>query len=232
MWTPTWWWGVGGASPFARRRVLVAATAAEGKSQRRWRLAATPLVVLAGCVGVAVSFSTEAYTDTYNDPAVDYTAESIARGHKTFAENCVACHGPGGEGNGEMAKDLKAPPADLTAPHVGTHTIGDIFHWLTFGGQSGVMPSFKDVLDSDDRWDLINYLLILSSTNQSRFIGPKGMIQWLVAPEFQLVDPADQIGVLSALRGLPTLLSFARCHTPDIDETALESSLAAAHDAA
>ena len=181
-------------------------------------------------MSATASFGTQAYPDTYNDPTVDYTAESIARAQKNFAENCVACHGVGGEGNGEMAKGLSVAPADLTAPHVGTHTIGDIFHWLTFGGQSGVMPSFKDTLDTDERWDMINFLLLLSSTNQSRFMGPGGMIQWLVAPDFSIDDPDDKINLLSNLRRAPTLLSFARCNAPGGDEKALEQSLALAHD--
>ena len=199
---------------------------------RPWRKVATPIAVAAGVLSATASFGTQAYPDTYNDPTVDYTAESIARAKKNFAENCVACHGVGGEGNGEMAKGLSVQPADLTAPHVGTHTIGDIFHWLTFGGQSGVMPSFKDTLDVDDRWDMINFLLLLSSTNQSRFMGPRGMIQWLIAPDFSLEDPEDKINLLSNLRGVPTLLSFARCEAPGVDGKALEASLSIAHDTA
>ncbi len=227
MWSAPVWWVLGGAALF------VAAGALWWTPRtRQWRRIATPAAALAGVVSVAVSFSTQAYPDTYNDPAVDYTAESIARGQKDFAENCTGCHGVGGEGNGEMAKSLSVQPADLTAPHVGTHTIGDIFHWITFGGQSGVMPSFKDALESDDRWDVINFLLMLSYTNQARFMGPRSMVQWLIAPDFQLEDPEDKINILSNLRGTPTLLSFARCNAPGVDEKELEESLATAHDAA
>jgi copper transport protein len=240
-WAATWgYWGLKvptNSAPFWLAIGGLALAAVAGAvwiwpKTRDWRRYATPgaLVVGVGCI--AASFSTEAYTDTYNDPTVDYTAESIARGQKHFAENCIACHGVGGEGNGEMAKSLKTPPADLTAPHVGTHTIGDIFHWLSYGGQSGVMPSFKDVLDVDDRWDVINFLLILSSTNQSRFMGPRGMIQWLIAPDFALNDPEDKITSLINLRGVPTLLSFARCNAPGAEEKELENSLQMAHDAA
>lgn len=199
---------------------------------RSWRRVATPAAVVMALLAVASSFSTLAYTDTYNDPAVDYTAESIARGKKDFEENCTGCHGVGGEGNGEMAKSLKVTPADLTAPHVGNHTIGDIFHWISYGGTSGVMPAFRDVLDQDDRWDVINFLLVLSYTNQSRFMGPKSMVQWLIAPDFQLEDPEDKINTLSNLRQTPTLLSFARCNAEGVDEKELEASLAVAHEAA
>ncbi len=227
MWSTPWWLGVGGVV----LPLLGAALWLLPKS-RPWRRVATPIAVAAGVLSATASFGTQAYPDTYNDPTVDYSAESIARAKKNFAENCVACHGAGGEGNGEMAKGLSVQPADLTAPHVGTHTIGDIFHWLTFGGQSGVMPSFKDTLDVDDRWDMINFLLLLSSTNQSRFMGPRGMIQWLIAPDFSLEDPDDKINLLSNLRGAPTLLSFARCEAPGDDEKALEASLSIAHDTA
>lgn len=35
-------------------------------------------------------------------------------GRALFAENCAACHGPGGTGNGPLAAGLDTPPADLT----------------------------------------------------------------------------------------------------------------------
>ena len=210
--SPIWWWAIA-AAVFALAAAMIWWTPAA----REKRLYATPVATLGALLCLAVSFSTEAYIDTYNDPTQDYTAESVTRGMASFQENCVGCHGPMGEANGPLAKDLKnaqglpVTPADLTAPHVGTHTIGDIFHWLTFGGQSGVMPGFSHVLDVDDRWDMINYLLVLSSTNRSRFIGPVAMIQWLIAPDFALVDPAEQVTSFFKLRGTPTLLSIARC---------------------
>ncbi|PPD43064.1 MAG: copper resistance protein CopD [Methylocystis sp.] len=223
---PIWWWGIA-SGVFMIAAALVWWTPAT----REKRLYATPAATIAALFCLAVSFSTEAYTDTYNDPTQDYTAESVTRGMAAFQENCVGCHGAMGEGNGEMAKDLKnaqglqIQPADLTAPHVGTHTIGDIFHWLTFGGQSGVMPSFAHVLDVDDRWDMINYLLMLSNTNRSRFIGQQAMIQWLIAPDFTLVDPKEEVTSVFKLRGKPTLLSFARCTATGDDAKAVEASL-------
>jgi copper transport protein len=223
VWSSTWWWGVVGLGI-----VILAGAAWFVPKIRAWRRFSTPATAVIGLACITVSFAVEAYPDTYNDPTEDYTAESIARGQATFAENCTGCHGVGGEGNGPMAKDLSVPPADLTAPHVGTHTIGDIFHWLTFGGQSGIMPAFAEQLDTDDRWDVINFLLVLSSTNQSRFISPKGMIQWLVAPDFALIDPEDEITTLAKLRGTPTLVSFAHCdgQGPEATERAKSLELA------
>ncbi len=224
--SPIWWWAIAGIV-----LALAAALIWWTPATREKRLYAAPAATIAALLCVAVSFSTEAYTDTYNDPTQDFTAELIARGMTAFQENCVGCHGPMGEGNGPLAKELKnakglpIEPADLTAPHVGTHTIGDIFHWLTFGGQSGVMPSFSQVLDVDDRWDMINYLLILSSTNRSRFIAPQAMIQWLIAPDFALIDPKEEVTTLFKLRGKPTLVSFARCNVASEARAALDASL-------
>lgn len=203
-----WWWGVA-----ALVLALGAITTWFTPALRDKRRLATPAAAAGAFVCLMVSLSTQAYPETYDDPTVPYTAESIERGYVAFQGNCVACHGAWGEANGPMAKDLKVPPADLTAAHVGTHTLGDIFHWLSFGGQSGVMPAFSEQLGVDDRWDVINFLSVLSTTNRSRFIGPKGIIQWLVAPDFALTDPKEQETSLEKLRGTPVLISFANCGT-------------------
>lgn len=233
MFSPIWWWGVA-----AVILAILAAVIWWTPRTREFRLYATPAISAAAAISLAVSFATEAYTDTYDDPTQDYTAESIARGLAHFQENCVGCHGAQGEGNGPLAKDLKneqgilVQPADLTAPHVGTHTIGDIFHWLTHGGQSGVMPSFRDQLDVDDRWDVINFLLMISYSNRSRFMSPQAMIQWLIAPDFALIDPEEEVTSLYRLRGVPTLISFARCGSTNADPKARAESVKIAHDAA
>ncbi len=38
----------------------------------------------------------------------------IQHGRELFLENCASCHGAGAKGDGPMAADLKAPPANLT----------------------------------------------------------------------------------------------------------------------
>jgi copper transport protein len=220
MWSDVWWWGVA-----ALTLAVVAGAIWWIPKFQHWRRIGTPIAAVTGFVCLIVSLSVQAYPDTYADPTQDYTAESIARGYDFFQGNCIGCHGPMGDGNGPLAKDLKVPPADLTAPHVGTHTIGDIFHWLTFGGQSGVMPAFAEQLEGDDRWDVINFLLVVSNTNQSRFLGPKGVIQWLVAPDFALIDPKDELTSLFKLRGTPTLISFADCRDRKEKTEGLDESL-------
>lgn len=233
MFSSIWWWGIAAVA-----LAIMAALIWWTPSTRQYRLYATPAISAAALLSLAVSFATEAYTDTYDDPTQDYTAESVSRGLAHFQENCIGCHGAQGEGNGPLAKDLKnqqgllVQPADLTAPHVGTHTIGDIFHWLTHGGQSGVMPAFREQLDVDDRWDVINFLLMMSYSNRARFMSPQPMIQWLIAPDFALIDPEENATSLFKLRGVPTLVSFARCGSSNGDPTARAASVKIAHEAA
>jgi copper transport protein len=240
--TPAWWTAPAWWAVFALVAAAIGIVFWRAPQLEKWRLpgGAGGAVVAALCL--IVSFGTQAYPDTYNDPTVDYTAESVARGHDDFKANCTGCHGELGKGDGPMAKELKnaqglpTPPADLTAPHVGNHTIGDIFHWLTFGGQSGVMPGFEQLFTVDDRWDLINYLLMLSYTQRARdTLRPQPpILQWLIAPDFALVDPAETITSLSRLRGdKATLLSVAHCDAQnEEDAKALATSLTLAHETA
>jgi mono/diheme cytochrome c family protein len=101
-------------------------------------------------------------------PAVAYatptgfSAASIAHGAALFAENCTACHGAEGRGDGSLAKTLAVPPADLTAAHVLMHGDGQLFRWLSEGIKSpaGVpaMPGFAAALTENERWELIDYI--------------------------------------------------------------------------
>jgi copper transport protein len=236
--TPGWYLAPAWSGLAALACAVVAAGIWYVPGARFWRRIGSPVALVLAALGLLSSFTTVAYPDTYNDPAVDYTAESVVRGQKDFAENCVGCHGASGEGNGPAAAGLRdanglpITPADLTAPHVGNHTIGDIFHWISYGGTSGAMPGFNGALDPDDRWDVINFLLMMSYSNRARFIGPRTMVQWLIAPDFQLVDPEDKITTFYGLRGAPALLSFARCKADDPNEQELTSSLAIAAETA
>jgi putative copper resistance protein D len=127
----------------------------------------------------------DAYPTTYLRSAVPYQAASIANGLRLYQANCAVCHGANGYGDGSAGRGLHPRPADLTAPHTGAHTAGDLFWWLTHGIRGGAMPAFGDRLSETDRWDLINFLRALSAAEQARSLG--SLVEptpWLVAPDF------------------------------------------------
>ena len=127
----------------------------------------------------------DAYPMTYLRSAVPYQAGSIANGVRLYQANCAVCHGANGYGDGPAGLGLRPRPADLTAPHTGAHTAGDLFWWLSHGIRGSAMPGFEGQLSETDRWDLINFLRTLSAAEQARSLG--SLVEptpWLVAPDF------------------------------------------------
>jgi len=105
------------------------------------------------------------YTNLRSDRWADLRA--IARGETLYRRHCQSCHGTDGRGDGPAASALPHPPADLThhfhkAPGDGD---GYLFWRVSEGGavepfrsQGSAMPAFKDVLNVNDRWDVLAYV--------------------------------------------------------------------------
>jgi len=131
------------------------------------------LVALALAIGLP-PLAIDAYPETYRRTPVPFDTISIANGSALFAENCVACHGLQGKGNGVLAKSFAKPPVDmLTEPHTAKHTAGDFFHWLTYGIPDTGMPAFAEQLSEEDRWDVVNFLHAMSRGYQARLMSPR-----------------------------------------------------------
>jgi putative copper resistance protein D len=172
---------------------------------RRWRWPVAGGGALALTYGLWVLFQAlaiDAYPTTYVRPTVPYQALSIANGLRLYEEHCVVCHGIGGYGDGPAAAALKPPPADLTAPHTGHHTVGDFFWWLTYGMKGSTMPGFQDRITEEERWDLINFLRTLAAAERARTLGPRLELEpWLVAPDVSYVTAAGDAQTLKDHRG-------------------------------
>jgi copper transport protein len=91
-------------------------------------------------------------------------ADSVAQGEALYVENCLACHGPTGKGDGPVGLTLSPRPADLSAHAVpGVHPDGQLYEWITHGFPgSSIMPAFGTVLSDDERWHLVNYIRTLA----------------------------------------------------------------------
>ena len=105
------------------------------------------------------------------------TPESLANGQQLYAQNCAACHGENGAGNGVFADDLAASgessmqtmagadnmtmqsPVDFTDPirMLGASPAllqGKILR----GGMGTGMPMWGSIFTEEQIWDLIAYL--------------------------------------------------------------------------
>jgi putative copper export protein/mono/diheme cytochrome c family protein len=131
---------------------------------RRFRIPAAVLAALVGWFAVPHfdPLLADAYPTSFFHSTTGFSSDTIVSGASLYAQNCVACHGPDGAGDGTLARSLPVAPANLLAGHLWMHSDGELFWWLTDGiispeGQK-VMPGFADVLDEDQRWAVIDYI--------------------------------------------------------------------------
>ena len=93
-----------------------------------------------------------------NPVAVD--KESLAEGKMLYSKHCKSCHGIGGKGDGTKAASLDVSCGDFTSEEFKKETSGEIF-WKTTEGRDP-MPSFKQKLNDDERWQIVNYMRTLA----------------------------------------------------------------------
>lgn len=87
-------------------------------------------------------------------------AASVSAGKALWGQHCASCHGKTGLGDGSKAARLKTQPDDLSKAAFHTQSDGAIFFKISEGRED--MPSFKKKLpDTDDIWNLVNYMRTL-----------------------------------------------------------------------
>jgi DMSO reductase family type II enzyme heme b subunit len=118
----------------------------------------------------------KAFSEKFNEPAptpitipaeVPSNAESIARGKDLYRDvECWQCHGEEGRGDGPSLPDLKDDwdhpiwPANLTKCWTfrGGSSRHDIYRAFMTGLSGTPMPSFADIFEPQQAWDLTNYV--------------------------------------------------------------------------
>jgi mono/diheme cytochrome c family protein len=106
------------------------------------------------------------------EPAV--TAEGILHGRQVFQElQCWKCHGPAGHGDGPSASTLTDSKDNPIRPYnfsTGTRfmcgeTNRDLYRIFMTGLDGSPMPSFADLIQPADAWDLVHFLRTLQPLN-------------------------------------------------------------------
>lgn len=177
--------------------VLALGLVAAGYMLRRWRVGLTviALVIVPFALSRFAVLVTEAYPTSFFNSPTGYTAHSVAVGARAFAQNCAACHGPDGKGDGPLARGLPVPPADLTAAHVYGHLPGDLYWAIGHGVPGTPMPGFAAKLDAQTRWSLIDFILANADGVRAKAGTPAQV------PDFPIECPGGAVSSLRASSG-------------------------------
>lgn len=86
---------------------------------------------------------------------------NLKAARQIYVDECAQCHGERGRGDGLEARSHYPLPADLTdAKRMATVKDGEIFYQISEGRRP--MPSFKNRLTQDERWQLVLLVRSLS----------------------------------------------------------------------
>jgi len=88
---------------------------------------------------------------------------SLVRGAAVYQEQCAACHGPQGRGDGPKAAQLEGPHPASLADREAMSTVSpvDVYRKLTIGVAGTAMPQFEETLSPEDRWAVATYVATL-----------------------------------------------------------------------
>ena len=93
------------------------------------------------------------------------SAPDVQNGATIFAQNCTACHGDKGLGDGPQSMQLPVTVPGIGLPEVGrTASPAEWFKVVTQGNLDRFMPPFVGALTDQERWDVISYVLTLHTT--------------------------------------------------------------------
>jgi mono/diheme cytochrome c family protein len=86
--------------------------------------------------------------------------EARARGRELFLRYCAICHGEHADGQGPRRGSLTPPPASFRDPSWQQRTTPGRVHRVVREGVRGTpMPPWKAVLDEQQTWDVVAFLL-------------------------------------------------------------------------
>lgn len=106
---------------------------------------------------------TAASTPAYIIPSYPARLPSASEGLTIYTAHCVTCHGEDGSGVVSGARNFR----DLD--YMRGETPANFYTVVTEG--RGAMPSFKDKLGSDERWDAVFYVWRLSTSAETLALG-------------------------------------------------------------
>jgi mono/diheme cytochrome c family protein len=89
------------------------------------------------------------------------SAANFKAGQRLYEQNCAACHGLTGLGDGEAGRNLNPPPPNIAAASKTPMASDGYLYWTIAEGGAPLqtaMPPFKNTLKPDQIWKIIIFL--------------------------------------------------------------------------
>jgi mono/diheme cytochrome c family protein len=89
------------------------------------------------------------------------TPEMVREGAALYGQQCAACHGPRGFGDGQAGRGLNPPPANLALTIRMPMASDEFLLWTISDGGAPFgtgMPAFKDVLSAGEIWRIVTFM--------------------------------------------------------------------------
>lgn len=91
----------------------------------------------------------------YNVQVMPRAAPDLARAQQLYADNCAACHGLEGHGDGPAARGMEPAPTDFRdSERYQQRTLYGLYSTISAGVEDTAMRGFQQSLSEDDRWSL------------------------------------------------------------------------------
>lgn len=92
---------------------------------------------------------------------LDPSAQDVQVGRRLYEQNCEACHGVRGRGDGEAGTQLRPRPANIAAFAKMPMATDAYLYWTIAEGGVPVgsaMPAFKDSLGETEIWQIVAFV--------------------------------------------------------------------------
>lgn len=121
---------------------------------------------------------------------IDENADSIVAGKKVYQRHCWPCHGEDGAGDGPAAEILEPRPRNFVSALFKLRTTStgnlpideDMFNTVTNGMHGSAMPSFANLLNETERWQVVYYIKTFSEYFSDPDLNPYNKIVSIGAP--------------------------------------------------